>query len=101
MLVSVVIPARFASTRFPGKPLANICGKPMIQWVYERSACSALVDRVMVATDDSRIAEVVQNFGGEVVLTSPDHRTGTDRLAEVARNHPEMELIVNVQGDEP
>jgi 3-deoxy-manno-octulosonate cytidylyltransferase (CMP-KDO synthetase) len=101
MHVSVVIPARFASTRFPGKPLAKIFGKPMIQWVYERSACSAIVDRVMVATDDLRIADVVSNFGGDVVLTSPDHRTGTDRLAEVACNHPEMELIVNVQGDEP
>lgn len=100
MGVTVVIPARYASTRFPGKPLADLCGKPMIQWVYERSALCESADRVIVATDDERIAKVVTGFGGDVVMTRADHETGTDRLAEVAEKL-EDELIVNVQGDEP
>lgn len=100
MAVTVVIPARFASTRFPGKPLADLCGKPMIQWVYERSRTSASIDRVLVATDDQRIADAVTGFGGEVIMTRSDHPTGTDRLAEVAASI-DSELIVNVQGDEP
>jgi len=100
MRVTAIIPARFASTRFPGKPLATLLGKPMIQWVYERTCTSSLVDRVIVATDDERIAAAVRGFGGEVAMTSPDHPTGTDRLAEVAAGL-ESELIVNVQGDEP
>lgn len=100
MGVTVVIPARYASTRFPGKPLADLCGKPMIQWVYERSALCESVNRVLVATDDERIAEVVESFGGDVVMTRADHPTGTDRLAEVAAGLND-ELIVNVQGDEP
>ena len=100
MGVTVVIPARYASTRFPGKPLADLCGKPMIQWVYERSSLCRSVDRVLVATDDERIARVVEAFGGEVVMTRADHPTGTDRLAEVAAGLDD-ELIVNVQGDEP
>jgi 3-deoxy-manno-octulosonate cytidylyltransferase (CMP-KDO synthetase) len=100
MGVTVIIPARYASTRFPGKPLADLCGKPMIQWVYERSALCASVDRVIVATDDARIAEAVAAFGGEVAMTRSDHATGTDRLAEVAAGL-EDELVVNVQGDEP
>ena len=100
MSVSVVIPARYASTRFPGKPLADLCGKPMIQWVYERSSSCDLVDRVIVATDDDRIAEAVRTFGGDVAMTRADHATGTDRLAEVAE-HLVDDLIVNVQGDEP
>jgi 3-deoxy-manno-octulosonate cytidylyltransferase (CMP-KDO synthetase) len=100
MGVTVVIPARYASTRFPGKPLADLCGKPMIQWVYERSACCESVDRVIVATDDTRIASAVDAFGGEVTMTRSDHPTGTDRLAEVAMGLDD-ELIVNVQGDEP
>jgi 3-deoxy-manno-octulosonate cytidylyltransferase (CMP-KDO synthetase) len=100
MGVTVVIPARYASTRFPGKPLADLCGKPMIQWVYERSSLCEAVDRVIVATDDARIAEAVSSFGGEVAMTRPDHATGTDRLAEVATGLDD-ELIVNVQGDEP
>ncbi|MDT8441719.1 MAG: 3-deoxy-manno-octulosonate cytidylyltransferase [Desulfuromonadales bacterium] len=97
---TVVIPARYASTRFPGKPLADLCGKPMIQWVYERSARCAAVERVLVATDDRRIAAAVEAFGGEVVMTRDDHPSGTDRLAEVA-GRIDAELIVNVQGDEP
>jgi 3-deoxy-manno-octulosonate cytidylyltransferase (CMP-KDO synthetase) len=100
MRVTAVIPARFASTRFPGKPLANLLGKPMIQWVVERTAASALVDRVLVATDDMRIFDAVSAFGGEVVMTRADHPTGTDRLAEVAEGL-DSELVVNVQGDEP
>lgn len=100
MGVTVVIPARFASTRFPGKPLADLCGKPMIQWVYERSALCESINRVIVATDDDRIARVVESFGGNVVMTRSDHPTGTDRLAEVAAGLDD-ELIVNVQGDEP
>ena len=100
MGVTVVIPARYASTRFPGKPLADLCGKPMIQWVYERSALCESVNRVIVATDDDRIASAVESFGGDVVMTRADHPTGTDRLAEVAAGLQD-ELIVNVQGDEP
>jgi 3-deoxy-manno-octulosonate cytidylyltransferase (CMP-KDO synthetase) len=100
MRVTAVIPARYASTRFPGKPLVDILGKPMIQWVYERTALSTSVDRVIVATDDERIAAVVRSFGGEVCMTRADHPTGTDRLAEVAAGI-ETDLVVNVQGDEP
>ncbi len=100
MRVTAIIPARFASTRFPGKPLADICGKPMIQWVYERTALSAGIDRVLVATDDERIIRAVTEFGGEAQMTAGDHPTGTDRLAEVA-SRVETDLVVNVQGDEP
>lgn len=100
MRVTAVIPARYASTRFPGKPLADLCGKPMIQWVCEGTARCPLVHRVIVATDDERIAAAVRAFGGTPVLTRADHPTGTDRLAEVAAGL-ESELIVNVQGDEP
>jgi 3-deoxy-manno-octulosonate cytidylyltransferase (CMP-KDO synthetase) len=98
--VVAIIPARYASSRFPGKPLVDIAGKPMIQWVYERTCRARGVGRVLVATDDARIARVVVGFGGEAVMTSPTHPTGTDRLAEVAATL-EAELIVNVQGDEP
>lgn len=98
--VTAIIPARYASTRFPGKPLALLQGLPMIQHVYQRVAAADLVDRVIVATDDQRIADVVQGFGGEAMLTRADHPTGTDRLAEVAAKLT-SELIVNVQGDEP
>ncbi|BCR05496.1 3-deoxy-manno-octulosonate cytidylyltransferase [Desulfuromonas versatilis] len=100
MRVTALIPARYASSRFPGKPLAEIAGKPMIQWVYERTSRSALVDRVIVATDDERIRQAVQAFGGEVQMTRSDHPTGTDRLAEVAARI-ETDIVVNVQGDEP
>lgn len=96
----VVIPARYASSRFPGKPLVPIAGRPMIQHVYERAQQAQGVDEVLVATDDSRIAEVVQAFDGRVVMTSSDHATGTDRVAEVAAGLA-CDIIVNVQGDEP
>lgn len=100
MKVTVVIPARYASTRFEGKPLAMLLGKPMIQHVYERSLEANGVDSVIVATDDDRIFDVVKGFGGEVVMTSANHQTGTDRLAEVVAGL-DSDLIVNVQGDEP
>ena len=99
MRVVAIIPARFGSTRLPGKPLANIGGKPMIQHVYQ-SVSKARLDRVIVATDDRRIEAAVQSFGGEVMMTSPKHASGTDRLAEVARKI-EADLLVNVQGDLP
>src|SRR6266511_974201 len=98
--VVAIIPARYASSRFPGKPLVDLAGKPMIQWVYERTCQAAGVGRVLVATDDERISSAVQGFGGDAVMTSPTHPTGTDRLAEVAASL-DAELIVNVQGDEP
>jgi 3-deoxy-manno-octulosonate cytidylyltransferase (CMP-KDO synthetase) len=98
--IVAVIPARFASTRLPGKPLADIDGRPMIEHVYRRAAASTAVSRVIVATDDLRIAGVVTGFGGEVRLTSPDHVSGTDRLAEVAASL-DCDVVVNVQGDEP
>lgn len=98
--IVAVIPARYASTRFPGKALAPILGKPMIRHVYERTARASLVSSVIVATDDERIAAAVREFGGVVVMTSPDHETGTDRLAEVAAGL-DAGIIVNVQGDEP
>ena len=99
----VVIPARYASTRLPGKPLVDIAGKPMIQHVYERAANVPLLSRVAVATDDQRIAECVSSFGGEVVLTRTDHVSGTDRLAEAATKMqiPEQDVVVNIQGDQP
>ena len=98
--VVAIIPARYESTRLPGKPLADIDGQPMIQRVYERAAQARGVERVLVATDDARIRDAVQGFGGDVVMTSPAHRTGTDRIAEVARAL-DAEVIVNVQGDLP
>jgi 3-deoxy-manno-octulosonate cytidylyltransferase (CMP-KDO synthetase) len=98
--IVAVIPARFGSTRFPGKPLADIDGHPMIEHVYRRAAGSPLVSRVIVATDDLRIATTVTGFGGTVRLTRADHQTGTDRLAEVAATL-DCDVVVNVQGDEP
>jgi len=95
-----IIPARYASTRFPGKPLANILGKPMIQHVYERASKAQTLQRVLVATDDRRVFDAVTSFGGEVVMTRADHPTGTDRLAEAAREL-DVDLVVNIQGDEP
>jgi 3-deoxy-manno-octulosonate cytidylyltransferase (CMP-KDO synthetase) len=100
MKAVAVIPARYGSTRFEGKPLADILGKPMVQWVYEAVCQAKLIDAVIVATDDQRIFDAVKSFNGEVVMTSPEHSTGTDRIAEVARKL-KAEAIVNVQGDEP
>jgi 3-deoxy-manno-octulosonate cytidylyltransferase (CMP-KDO synthetase) len=101
LAIVAIIPARFGSTRLPGKPLSNIHGWPMIQHVYERVLQARSVDRVLVATEDRRIADVVRGFGGEAVMTSPAHASGTDRLAEAAAGLPESTIIVNVQGDEP
>jgi 3-deoxy-manno-octulosonate cytidylyltransferase (CMP-KDO synthetase) len=98
--VVALIPARYGSTRFPGKPLALLRGKPMIQHVYECTQLVRGLAQVMVATDDERIAQTVRGFGGEVVMTRADHPTGTDRLAEVAVKS-DAEVIVNVQGDLP
>lgn len=100
MSIVAIIPARFGSTRLPGKPLAQIGGRPMIQHVYESAAKAKVLDRVIVATDDRRIEAAVKKFGGEVMMTAPDHASGTDRLAEVARKI-KAELLVNVQGDLP
>ncbi len=102
MSFSVIIPARFASSRFPGKPLAELQGKPMVQHVYER-ACESEASRVLVATDDQRIADVARGFGAEVCMTSPDHPSGTDRLQQVVSDlgFYADDIVVNVQGDEP
>ena len=100
MKITAIVPARYASTRFEGKALADIKGKPMVRHVYERTALAQLVSEVIVATDDERIATAVRAFGGRVVMTSRDHNTGTDRLAEVAAGL-DSEIVVNVQGDEP
>ena len=97
--VAVIIPARYGSSRFPGKVLTPIQSRPLIQWVYEAAARSSLVNRVVVATDDTRIHEAVAGFGGEVVMTSERPRTGSDRCAEAARNMEE-EIIINLQADE-
>lgn len=99
---AIVIPARYASTRLPGKPLLDLAGKPMIQRVYEQAVQSS-AEKVVVATDDARICDVVTGFGGEVIMTSSEHQSGTDRLQEVAQRlqmDPDA-IIVNVQGDEP
>src|SRR5262245_43309171 len=97
-----VIPARYASTRFPGKPLASVAGKSMIQCVYERARRSAMLTDLCVATDDQRIVAAVENFGGKVMKTRSDHQTGSDRIAEVAQQiRPQPDIVVNIQGDEP
>ncbi len=100
MSVAAILPARFGSTRFPGKPLTPIAGKPMIQHVWERTRLAKHVDVVMIATDDERIRKACEAFGAHVEMTAEDHPTGTDRLAEVAARH-DHDMIVNVQGDEP
>jgi 3-deoxy-manno-octulosonate cytidylyltransferase (CMP-KDO synthetase) len=96
-----IIPARWRSTRFPGKPLHLIAGKPLLQYVWERSQRAKTLDKVIIATDDIRIAKAAFGWGAEVALTSPRHQSGTDRIAEVARKARQFELIVNIQGDEP
>lgn len=96
----VVLPARYGSTRFPGKPLADIAGRPLIEWVYRRALAIRGAGEVVVATDDRRIADAVASFGGNVVMTEAGHATGTDRVAEVVKNR-DFPYIVNLQGDEP
>src|SRR5476649_809360 len=94
-----IIPARYASSRFPGKPLVDIAGKSMIQRVYEQSKKCIHLAEVIVATDDERIFKHVHDFGGKAVMTSADHQSGTDRCAEVAQKHPQYDVIINIQGD--
>jgi 3-deoxy-manno-octulosonate cytidylyltransferase (CMP-KDO synthetase) len=95
-----VIPARYSSTRLEGKPLKDICGKPMVQYVYEAAMKAHLLDQVYVATEDQRIVDAVEKFGGLARMTSPNHNTGTDRIAEVAAGI-DADIVVNIQGDEP
>ena len=97
----LLIPARYASTRLPGKPLKDVAGKPMICRVYDRASQAKTLSGVVVATDDERILRAVEDHGGRAMMTAKDHPTGTDRLAEVAEAYPDVELIINVQGDEP
>jgi 3-deoxy-manno-octulosonate cytidylyltransferase (CMP-KDO synthetase) len=96
-----IIPARYASTRFPGKPLVDIAGKTMIQRVYEQACSATSLDKVVIATDDQRIINEVKRFGGEYAMTRKDHQSGTDRCAEVAEKFIGFEVIINIQGDEP
>ena len=96
-----LIPARYASTRFPGKPLVDIAGKSMIQRVFEQAKKCRQLDEVVVATDDERILNHVLEFGGNAIMTSTEHQSGTDRCAEVSLQYPEFDVIINIQGDEP
>ena len=101
MKTVIIIPARYASTRLNAKPLINVCGKPGIQWVYEQAKTVKAADDVIVATDNQEIFDTVNSFGGRVEMTSTEHKSGTDRIAEVISRHNEYDLIVNLQGDEP
>ena len=101
MKVLCIIPARYNSTRLPGKPLADIAGKPMIWYVYKQACKAVSPEEVIVATDNVLVEEAVKSFGGKVMMTSVDHPSGTDRLAEVALAYTDVDVIVNVQGDEP
>lgn len=101
MKVLCIIPARYSSTRLPGKPLADIAGKPMIWYVYKQACKAGKPEEVIVATDNVLVEDAVKDFGGKVMMTSVDHPSGTDRLAEVALAYPDVDVIVNVQGDEP
>src|SRR3990167_11236532 len=101
MKILCVIPSRLQSTRLPRKPLLPIRGKPMIQWVYESAARCALLSDVIVATDSSEVADIITRIGGKVAITDPDLPTGSERVAAVAEHYPEMDVIINLQGDEP
>ncbi|MEE3349063.1 MAG: 3-deoxy-manno-octulosonate cytidylyltransferase [Candidatus Gastranaerophilaceae bacterium] len=98
---AIIIPARYGSSRLEGKPLIEVKGKPIIQWVYEKAQLAKLADMIIVATDDKRIYDAVKSFGGEVEMTSTNHKCGSDRIREVIDRHPEISYIVNLQGDEP
>lgn len=98
---AIIIPARFASTRLPGKPLLKVLNKPIIQWVWEKAKMAKLADSVIIATDSELIYEVAKTFTDDVEMTSENHKSGSDRIAEVANRHPEFDYIVNLQGDEP
>lgn len=101
MKILCVIPSRIGSTRLPRKPLLPIAGKPMIQWVYENAKKCSVITKVVVATDSDEIADVIRNCGGEVIMTSTDLKTGSDRVAVVAKQFEDMDIIINLQGDEP
>ena len=101
MNILAVIPARYDSQRFPGKPLAKLGDRPLIEWVYKATKQCAAFSEVIVATDSEAIAECVPGFGGKVEMTRHDHLSGTDRVAEVASRYPEASVVVNVQGDQP
>ena len=103
MKIAAIIPSRYGSTRFDGKPLATLLGRPMIQWTYEQARKAVRVTDVVVATDDERIVRVVNDFGGEAVMTSPENRSGTDRVAEAAEKMGlgDEDIVINVQGDQP
>ena len=98
---AIIIPARYGSSRLEGKPLLKVAEKPIIQWVYEKAQQSKLADIIIVATDDERIFNAVKAFGGNVEMTSVEHKCGSDRIKEVVMRHPEISYIVNLQGDEP
>ncbi|MDO5307081.1 MAG: 3-deoxy-manno-octulosonate cytidylyltransferase [bacterium] len=98
---AIIIPARYGSSRLEGKPLLKVCGKPIIQWVWEKACNVPMVDRVIIATDDDRIFDACKAFGAEVEMTSTNHKSGSDRIAEVAKRHSEIAYIINLQGDEP
>ncbi len=98
---AIIIPARYGSSRLEGKPLLEVMGKPVIQWVYEKAQQAKLADMIIVATDDKRIFDCVKSFGGEVEMTSVEHKCGSDRIMEVVSRHPEISHICNLQGDEP
>lgn len=98
---AIIIPARYGSSRLEGKPLIQVAGKTIIQWVYEKAQMSKLADMIIVATDDERIFNTVKAFGGNVEMTSTSHKCGSDRIREVVDRHPEIDYIVNLQGDEP
>lgn len=98
---AIIIPARYGSSRLEGKPLLKACGKTIIQWVWEKAKACPKIDRVIVATDDERIFNTCKAFGAEVEMTSTEHKSGSDRIAEVANRHPEISYIINLQGDEP
>ena len=98
---AIIIPARYGSSRLEGKPLLKVLGKSIIQWVYEKAQQSKLADMIIVATDDERIFNEVKSFGGEVEITSSEHKCGSDRIMEVVSRHPEISFICNLQGDEP
>ncbi len=98
---AIIIPARYGSSRLEGKPLLQAKNKPIIQWVWEKASDCTLAERVIVATDDTRIFDACKKFGAETEMTSSNHKSGSDRIAEVAQRHPEIEYIINLQGDEP
>ncbi len=98
---AIIIPARYSSKRLPGKPLLKVCGKPIIQWVWERAVQVKSADMVIIATDNQEIYDCAKSFGADVEMTSPNHKCGSDRIVEVAEKYPEISYIINLQGDEP